>query len=135
MGAMIGSLLLGAEALLNLSGKLCGPPRDVISSVESRGYVAELELSTIIPAEIATRHDLVILFFFLSPEKVREEYRSTGGVFSQRMIRVIRSDREAARPLGWACLYDETPIMDQHLREMLDRARRVDDAIRSNPAP
>lgn len=131
-GAFIsGSIGLIAVAVpLQLPDSLCGPPTEVISAVEARGYIYEPNLSVILPPGLAVRSDLVLIAYLLGPQAAREKSRATSGVYGQSILWILRTDREPGRPRGWACVYNELPISEADRRAMLDRAQRVDQLIR-----
>lgn len=120
-----------SSAAVQLPNTLCGPPHEVISAVESRGYVNEFSFNVILPAELTGREGVVMLAYLLGPEKAKEQHRKTSGVFSQSVAWVIRTDAEQTKPLGWACFYKDVPVTEKERREMLERATRVESAIKS----
>lgn len=135
---MLGSFISGSASVwliaatlpLQLPNSVCGPPREVISAVEARGYVNEPELAIVLPPSVANRSDIAILVYLLGPEEAREKFRATSGYFGQSIVRIVRTDREPGRPGGWACVLNELPILDAERRAMLDRAKRVDKLIK-----
>ena len=126
--AMYFALPQASAQQLNLQNTLCGPPLDVIAAVEARGYVNEPIFNVSIPDQIANRTDYALLAYTLGPEEIAAQVEK-GGYVTQRIIWILRTDRAPGRPFGWACIYNELPILERHREDAFQRGRDIQSSM------
>ena len=123
------ALSTSASAEVQLPNALCGPPKDVIAAVETRGYINEPAFNTVLPFAVAGRRDVAMLAYLLGPKQAKDQLKATFGVAGQSVAWIIRTDAEPGKPAGWACFYKESSLTEKDRKEMLERAFRVERAI------